>query len=373
MEENLKRTPLYDAHKRLGAKFVGFGGWEMPVSYTSMIEEHVNTRENVSLFDVSHMGEVFVSGKNALKALQHLTTNDVSKLAIGRAQYSVLANEKGGAVDDIIVYRLGENDYLVCVNASNREKDFQWMIQHNPYEAVIEDRSDAYAQIAIQGPKGAALFAKLLGMNPTEFSREKFPGFSVRKFPDEYKSIPLIAARTGYTGEDGFEVFLPAESAEKMWQGLLDIGAEFNVKPSGLAARDTLRLEACLCLYGHELSDDRDILSAGLGWVTKFDKEEFIGKAALEAINKSGVQEKLCGFEVVDPGIVREGAEVFDASGALVGKVTSGTKPPTVGKAIAMAYVPVKYSQPGSELFAEVRGKKLRMRGVPIPFYKRSK
>lgn len=377
-DKGLKRTALFECHRSLGGRFVEFGGWEMPVQFSGVVDEHEVVRRAVGLFDVSHMGEVRVRGGKALEFLQRVTSNDVSRLSVGQAQYSLMLNERGGVVDDIIVYRLGAEDYLLCVNAGNTEKGFSWLVRQNEIGANLENVSSEYAQIAVQGPKAVSLMARLIGVREEEFSFEKFPAFCVRsmqvsggtKLKD---SRPVLVARTGYTGEDGFEVFCTNEQGPEIWFGMLDVGKDLGAKPCGLGARDTLRLEACFPLHGHELSDDLSALSCGVGWVVKFQKGEFIGKEALLRDKEQGLPRKLCGFFVLDPGIVREGAKIFDGAGKEVGWASSGTKTPTVGRALGLCFVEATSAEDGTELFAEVRGKKLKIQLAKIPFYKRGK
>jgi aminomethyltransferase len=373
LENALRRTPLYAAHQRLGARFVPFGGWEMPVQYTGVIEEHLAVRREAGLFDVSHMGEVAVRGPKALQFLQQLTSNDVSKLAPGRAQYSLLLNPQGGVVDDIIVYRLAEKEYLLCVNAGTTAKDVAWIREQNSFGASVEDVSDQFAQIAVQGPRAAELAALVLQRGAGELDEKVFPPFAVKPYRPSPLRDQVLAARTGYTGEDGFEIFCTPRDAEPLWNQLLDHGAKLGVRPAGLGARDTLRLEACYPLYGHELRDDIDALTSGLGWVVKFSKGDFIGKPALEKRQAAGAERKLCGIEPVEAAIFREGYRVFSGDGAEIGWVTSGTKTPFVNRAIALAFVDIRLSEPGAELFVEVRHRRVRAKVAPIPFYKRQK
>lgn len=363
----LKRTPLFEEHKALGARLVPFAGWEMPVQYSGVIEEHNAVRTKVGLFDVSHMGEIGVSGPNAFDALQWMLSNDLSKLLPGKAQYSVLTNFEGGAVDDVIVYQRDTDDYLICVNASNIEKDFKWMLEQNRYGALIQDLSDEYVQFAIQGPNAQPLMEEIFGFS---HSPEIFSPFSHREVHQPFRAI---LARTGYTGEDGFEIYLSPHEGPEIWRKLLQVGKSYGILPIGLGARDTLRLEAALCLYGHELRDNRDILSSGLGWVTKFQKGDFIGKEKLEIIKKEGPSKKLVGIELIDQGIAREETPIYSVEGNLIGIVTSGTKTPTVNKSIALAYINADYSMLKTEIFCEVRGRKIKAVVVPIPFYKRSR
>jgi len=364
----LRRTPLYAEHLALKARIVPFAGWEMPVQYAGVVEEHNTVREHVGLFDVSHMGEIRVQGPSALATVQWLLTNDARKLTPGKAQYSALANERGGAVDDVILYQMGVDDYLLCVNASNIEKDFNWIVQNNKFDAEIKNESDNFAQIAVQGPKSVALLEKFTALS---LGKDSFPAFShrpviLKALGNAAESITTTLARTGYTGEDGFELYCPAADARMIWRELLTLGEEFSVKPIGLGARDTLRLEAALCLYGHELRDDWNILEAGLGWIVKFDKGDFIGREAL--LNSKGSPRKLVGLELIEPGIVREEVPIFSVTGEKIGVTTSGTKTPTIQKSIALAYL----NAPADEVFCEVRGKRIRAKVCKLPFYRRA-
>lgn len=373
MSEN-KRTPLYDSHKELGARFTGFGGWEMPVQYSGVVDEHNATRNAAGLFDVSHMGEIHVSGKNALDALQHLTSNDVSKLVIGSAQYSLLLNEDGGVVDDIIVYKLADEEYLLCVNAANTDKDFSWLTKNNQHDALIEDKSSSYAQIAVQGPKARKIVSDLLEISDDALSEENFPGFTFEKFQFFLagKETSLLLAATGYTGEDGFEIFCDPEDAPSLWDALIALGEPEGLKPVGLGARDSLRLEVCYPLHGHELRDDVPASVCSVSWVISKDKD-YLGKAALDNQIGEKFDLRLVGLEVVDRGIVREGAKLFSSDGDEIGWVASGTKPPTVAKAVGLAFVNKEFSKVGTEFLAEVRGKKLAVKVIKKPFYRRAK
>lgn len=376
-----KQTPLYPAHKRLGAKFTEFGGWDMPVQYSGLVAEHLAVRESIGIFDVSHMGEILVEGPHALAFLQYVSTNDVSNLDVGDAQYSLLLNESGGVVDDIIVYKFSDTSYFLCVNAANTEKDFSWLTERNSDEnlaspASLKNVSKDYAQIAVQGPQARLLVSRLfLGENLSEvaedFSSEKFPSFTFqqRELALDGQQERLILAATGYTGEDGFEIFLAPERAEALWERLIELGAT----PAGLGARDTLRLEACYPLHGHELGDDISALCSNVAWVIKFDKEvDFYGKAALlKEKSETGIPYRLRGVEVLVPGIVREGAKLYAAEKE-VGWVSSGTKPPTVGKAVGLAFVERELATLGTELEAEVRSRRLKVKLIKLPFYKRS-
>lgn len=363
--EQLKRTPLYEAHKRLGGKLVGFAGWELPVQFSGIIAEHNAVRQAAGIFDVSHMGEIFVTGPEAEAALNFLTCNDVRALYDGRAQYSAITNEKGGVVDDIIVYRFSREKYLLCVNASNISRDFDWLVKHNRFNAKFENKSQEYGQIAVQGPKAAGIVAKLLGR--PEILDVKYYHFA----ESEFAGVPLILARTGYTGEDGFEIFCPAAETEKIWSGLIEVGEPEGLKPCGLGARDSLRLEAAFPLHGHELSEDVSAIESGLGWVVKTDKGDFIGREALIAQRENGSPRSLIGFFVTDPGIVREKEKVFSADGREIGITTSGTKTPTINRALGLALVASNEAKVGANICVEVRGRKLNCEIVKRPFYKR--
>jgi len=361
----MKRTPLYEEHLRLNGKMVEFAGWEMPVQYSGVVAEHVAVRERVGLFDVSHMGEIWVTGADAEKALEQLTCNRVSALYDGKAQYSALLNDQGGVIDDIIVYRFSSDRYLLCVNASNADHDFEWLVSRNTTDAVITNASAEYGQIAVQGPKAIELLAPLV--RSCDLTQVK----SFHFVEAELLNTKVIIARTGYTGEDGVEIFVKAEKVADLWRLLLEHGESYGVIPCGLGARDSLRLEAALPLHGHELAPDVSALESGLGWIVKFDKGDFIGKAALQAEKTAGLKRGLVGFFVTDPGIVRENQPVFDAAGNQIGITTSGTKTPTIQKALGMALVHTSHTKEGSEIFIEVRGKKLRAEVVKKPFYKK--
>lgn len=369
----LKRTPLFEAHKACGAKFTSFGGWEMPVQYTGVIEEHKLVRSSVGLFDVSHMGEIVVKGKSAKSFLQYVCSNDIGRLSIGNAQYSLFLNEHGGVVDDLIIYMLGDNEYLLCVNASNTDKDYAWLMHNNNFGAELINASPNFAQLAIQGPASSKVIAKVFARSLADYEKEWFPCFSFRivsLFINPSDKLSLLVARTGYTGEDGFEIFYPAKYAIKFWDMVLNAGKEFGIKPVGLAARDTLRLEACYPLHGHESSDNISALSSQLSWVIKFEKGDFIGRSALLEEKKNGSAIKLVGLEVIGLGIIREGVKLFD-SGNEIGWVSSGTKTPTVNKAIGLGFVQSQYDVIGKELEADVRGKLLKVKVVKRPFYKK--
>jgi len=361
---SLRRTPFHANHLEAGAKMVDFGGWHMPLSYTRVIPEHNQVRTSVGLFDVSHMGEVRVHGPRALDAVRHLVTNDVD-IEISQAQYTCMCRPDGGVVDDLIVYRLAEQDFLLCINAANREKDFAWIRDNNPHKdgAQTDNVSDFWAQLAIQGRNAEATLQKL---TDADLSTLKYFWF----VPATVAGIEgCLIARTGYTGEDGFEVFLPAGAADVLWPAIMDAGAEFALAPIGLAARDTLRLEARLHLYGSDMSEETTALEAALGWCTKLKKGDFIGREAMVAQRKGGLSRRLVGL-VVDKRIPRPHCPIRH-DGEVVGEVTSGTRSPTLGQNIALGYVPPALARPGTTLEIDVRGKMASATVVRGPFYKR--
>jgi aminomethyltransferase len=354
-----KRTPLHACHLEAGARMVDFAGWEMPVQYAGVIEEHRAVRTAAGLFDVSHMGEVRVRGAGAEAFLQRLTPNDVAKLVPGRAHYSGLLTERGTYVDDLLIYRLGSEDFLVVVNASNAERDFEWIASRAEGNATVTNESDRYALLALQGPKALEI---LSGLTNEGIAGLKYYGFAEGQMND----VHALISRTGYTGEDGFELYLAPEDAPAVWRRLVEAGAV----PAGLGARDTLRLEAAMALYGHELDETTTPFEAGLGWVVKLDKGDFLGRDALAAQKAQGAPRKLVGFEVQGRGIARQGHGVVSDGGA-VGTVTSGTWSPTFEKALGMAYVPPELAAPGTALKLDVRGKELPAVVVELPFYRR--
>lgn len=358
----LRRTPLYNLHRELGAKMVDFGGWEMPVQYAGILEEHRAVRERVGLFDVSHMGEFVVTGAGALGALQALTPNDVGKLSDGRIHYSAFLTEKGTFVDDLLVYRRSANAYLLVVNAGNTPKDFAWASEHSRGDVRVEDHSARWALIAVQGPGAAALMAKLADPDPSDLP---YYGFRETKV----EGAPTLVSRTGYTGEDGFEVYCPPEDAERLFRRLLEVGRPEGAVPCGLGARDTLRLEAKMALYGNDIDDTVTPWEADLGWIVKMNKGDFMGRDALAAQKAAGVPRKLVGFEMVDRGIARHGYPAKTSAGP--GVVTSGTHSPTFGKPIGLALLPTAATPVGTEFEVEIRGRAAGARIVPTPFYKR--
>jgi aminomethyltransferase len=358
----LKRTPLYDLHRELGAKLIDFGGWEMPVQYAGILEEHRAVRERVGLFDVSHMGEFDVTGKGALAYLQWITPNDVAKLADGRIHYSAFLTEKGTFVDDLLVYRRAEDSYLLVVNAGNTPKDFAWATEHARGDVRIADRSSDYALIAVQGPKAAALLSRVCAPDPSDL-----PYYGFRD--TQVCGAMALVSRTGYTGEDGFEIYCRPGDAARLFRSLLDEGRGDGAAPCGLGARDTLRLEAKMALYGNDIDDTVTALEADLGWIVKINKGDFIGRDALAAQRQAGLTRKLVGFEMVDRGIARHGYPAKTPSGP--GIVTSGTHSPTLGRPIGLALLPLAATAVGMEFHVDIRGRDAAARVVPTPFYRR--
>lgn len=359
----MKKIALYDVHTALGAKMIPFAGFEMPVSYAGVIEEHRSVRALAGIFDVSHMGEFFVEGEGALALLQQVTTNDVSKLTPGKIQYSCLPNGKGGIVDDLLVYCLGEERYMLVVNASNIEKDWAWIKSHNTHGAVLTDRSDAYSLFAVQGPRAADALRSLTDM---DLDGMKYYTFETGALAG---AEGVIVSATGYTGAGGYEVYVPNAHAEQVWHAIMEAGAGIPLKPIGLAARDTLRLEMGFCLYGNDIDDTTSPIEAGLGWITKFTKD-FIDRPLLEKQKAEGVERRLVGFEMVDRGIPRQGYPITDASGQAIGRVTSGTQSPSLDKAIGMGYVETASAAVGTEIFVDMRGKGRKATIVKPPFYR---
>jgi len=369
-KQNLKKTSLNDTHRKLGGKMVDFGGWDMPVQYRAgVIEEHLRTRNAAGLFDVSHMGEIWVEGHDAIEFVNRLTTNDVTELVDGQAQYSALTNEKGGVVDDLLVYRFFEDKLLLVVNAGTTEKDWDWITSHKKNENMtLTNASADYCQIAVQGPSAVGILQKLTG---TKLDEIKYYHFTTGRVDD----VEAIISRTGYTGEDGFEVYADAGEAERLWNKLLETGEygeEDGILPAGLAARNTLRLESAMSLYAHELSDEITPLEAGLGWITKLQKNEFIGRDSLIKKKEKGLERKLVGFEMKVPGIARDEFDVF-IDEKKVGYVTSGSPAPFLKKNIGLAFLPIEFANIGQEIKIDVRGKRLAAMVVPTPFYKRKK
>src|SRR5882762_4913890 len=374
---SLRKTALNALHKRLGAKMVNFGGWDMPVEYPcsgNLMCEHRAVRGGVGVFDVSHMGDIRIHGAKkpggALAAVQHLTMNDASKLAIGQAQYSAMLYPSGTFVDDVIVHRLGEDDYLLVINAGTREKDISWVRENTKsFDCVVEDLSDAYTQLAIQGPRAVNLLQKLTGAELNGIKNYWFTHGTVCGLKN------TLIARTGYTGEDGFEIYVPSDVAtsEMVWNQVIEAGREFGIVPCGLGCRNTLRLESKMALYGHEISDKINVWEAGLDRYCKMEKGDFVGRAALEQARAAGLRRTLVGIEMVDRGIARDEYCCCDEAGDAIGVVTSGSPSPTLGKNIALAYVPPAYSAVGTVLYVEIRGQKYKAQVAPTPFYKRPK
>lgn len=359
-----RRTPLYDVHRALGARCVDFAGWEMPVSYAGAAEEHRAVRERCGLFDVSHMGEIEVTGATAAGLCQRLTTNDVSRLADGGAQYTVLCNERGGVIDDLIVYRLGAERYLCIVNASNAETDHRWFAGHAAAGATVVDRSDDTALLALQGPLAERVLQPLVSRDLSTLRR-----FAALEC--EVASIPALVARTGYTGEDGFEVMIAARDAVHVWNALHVAATAQGGMAAGLAARDTLRLEAGLPLHGSDMDAETTPLEAGLGWIVKLDKGDFVGREALAAQKRQGVPRRLVGLEMDEASVPRHGYPVWNRD-AVVGTVTSGARGPTIGRFVGMAYVTPPSAVPGTAVAVEIRGRHVPARVVRLPFYRRT-
>jgi aminomethyltransferase len=372
----LRKTPLHAVHRRLAAKMVDFGGWDMPVEYPrtgGLVAEHKAVRLSVGVFDVSHMGDIRIRTDNkvggALAAVQHLSMNDASKLAIGQAHYSAMLYPNGTFVDDVVVHRLGEDDFLLVINAGTREKDIDWVRENTRNsDCVVDELSDSYTQLAIQGPQAVDVLQKLTDANLAPIKNYWFTHGTVCGLQD------TLIARTGYTGEDGFEIYVPSNVAtsERVWDAVLEAGREFGILPCGLGARNTLRLEAKMALYGHEISDQINVWEAGLDRYAKMDKPEFIGREALVAAKAGGLKRALVGLEMVDRGIGRDGYSCCADSGATVGVITSGSPSPTSGKNIALAYVPPAMAAVGTEIFVEIRGQRVKAVVVPTPFYKRA-
>jgi aminomethyltransferase len=369
----IRKTALNAVHRQMGAKMVEFNGWDMPVEYPSaggIMAEHNAVRTGVGIFDVSHMGDIRLAGSEALAAVQRISMNDATRLAVGQAQYSALLYPEGTFVDDVIVHRLGEDEYLLVINAGTREKDFNWVRDNTrKFDCKVEHLSDDFTQIAIQGPRAVSLLQKL---TDADLSAVKFY-WVTRGTVCRLKNI--LIARTGYTGEDGFEIYIPADQATsvRVWNEILAAGKEFSVVPCGLGARNTLRLEAKLPLYGHEISDSINVWEAGLDRFIKMEKPDFIGRAALEEARAKGLERTLVGLEMVERGIARDGYKVLDEAGKEVGYVTSGSPAPFLKKNIALAYVPPAFAEVGTKLKVEIRGQGVEAQVVPTPFYKRPK
>ncbi len=357
----MKNTALTQKHISLGAKMVPFAGYNMPVSYSGLNEEHTTVRTGVGVFDVSHMGEFRLKGDHALDLIQYVTSNDASKLTDGKVQYSCLPNDKGGIVDDLLVYRFREDEYYLVVNASNIEKDWNWIKQHNKWGVEMHNMSDDMSLLAVQGPKALATLQKITDV---DLSSMEYYSFTVGKMAG---LEDVIISNTGYTGAGGFEIYVMNEDAEKMWDAVFEAGKEFGIKPIGLGARDTLRLEMGFCLYGNDIDDTTSPIEAGLGWITKFTKD-FVNRAAIEAHKTNGVSKKLVGFEMIDRGIPRHDYAIADANGNIIGKVTSGTQSPSLNKAIGLGYVATAFSKADTEIFIIIRDKPVKAKVSKIPF-----
>ena len=360
----MKQVPLNDVHVALGAKMVPFAGFNMPVQYEGVNIEHETVRNGVGVFDVSHMGLFKISGDKALDLIQRVTSNDATVLVNGKAQYSYLPNEKGGIVDDIITYKVSDTEYLMVVNASNIDKDFEWINSQNTMNATFENLSDQYSLLAIQGPKANEAMQSLTNV---DLANLKFYTFENGTFAGKEN---VIVSATGYTGSGGIEIYAKNEDIVDIWNSVLEAGKEFGIKPIGLAARDTLRLEMGYCLYGNEINDETSPLEAGLGWVTKFTKD-FVNSENIKAEKEAGIKNKLIGFELIDRGIPRRDYEIVDADGNVIGKVTSGTQSPSLGKGIGLGYVTKDFAAEGAEIFIRIRKNDVKAKVVKTPFYKK--
>lgn len=367
-QASLKTTPLHDAHEARGARMMAFGGYEMPVQYTSIIEEHMAVRNEAGLFDVSHMGEVLIEGENALDFVQNLVTNDASKLYDGRAMYTVVCTPEGGIIDDCIVYRRGENRYLMVLNAANTQRDLEWMRAHNPMDATLEDISDETALLALQGPNAFDIAQPFLDQDLDDLNFYHFWERGDRTF---LNCGEAIISRTGYTGEPGLELYVPADDAENVWDTLLEAGENRGLKPAGLGARDTLRLEAGLCLHGNDITEDTDPYEAGLGWLVKLDKGEFIGRSVLQDIHDRGPERKLIGFVATERGIPRHGNDLTYVEDDPIGVVTSGSQSPILDTGIGLGYVPNEpvYTEKGQRLRVSSERRSFEVEVAEPPFH----
>jgi aminomethyltransferase len=364
----LKKTPLHAKHRALGARMVEFGGWDMPVEYTGIVDEHMAVRTRAGLFDVSHMGEIEVAGADALKAVQHITSNDASRLAVNQIQYSALTTPQGTFVDDVLTYRVANDHFMLVVNASNIVKDFHWIAEHIKEvggDVVAVNASSRYALVALQGPAAESVLQSLTGV---DLSAIKYYWFTT----GEVAGVRVTISRTGYTGEDGFEVFAPPSAAERVWDAILQAGKSAGVVPAGLGARDTLRLEASMRLYGNDMDESTTVVEADLNWIVGWKKDEFLGHEVLKRQKSEGAPRKLVGFEMLERAIGRHGYDIY-MNGEKAGVVTSGTQTPYLKKAIGMAYVPVDRTAPGIEFEIDIRGRRARAAVVTMPFYKRPK
>lgn len=359
--QSLKQVALNDVHVALGAKMVPFAGFNMPVQYSNLIQEHLAVRNNVGVFDVSHMGEFMLKGEKALDLIQLVTSNDASKLTDGKVQYSCMPNNTGGIVDDLLVYRFNENEYYLVVNASNIQKDWDWIASHNTFGVQMENMSDDLSLFAVQGPNAVKVLQKLTDVDLGAMEYYTFTGGTMAGCED------VIISATGYTGAGGFELYVWNKDAKKLWDAIFEAGREFNIVPCGLGARDTLRLEKGFCLYGNDIDDTTSPIEAGLGWITKFTKD-FVNSSYHKSLKENGVAKKLVGFEMVDRGIPRQHYTIKDSNGTVIGEVTSGTQSPSLNKAIGMGYVKTEFSKPGTEIYVEIRDKALKATVCKIPF-----
>lgn len=361
----MKTTPFTGKHIALGAKMHEFAGYNMPIEYSGIIDEHLTVCQGVGVFDVSHMGEFWVKGPHALDFIQRVTSNNAAVLTPGKVQYTCFPNETGGIVDDLLVYDYGQEKYLLVVNAANIEKDWNWCVSHNTIGAELENASDRMGQLAVQGPKALPTLQKLTSLDLSEI-----PYYHFRV--GDFAGVPqVIISNTGYTGAGGFELYFYPEDADRIWNAIFEAGAEFGIKPVGLGARDTLRLEMGFCLYGNDINDTTSPIEAGLGWITKFvEGKEFTNRAALEKQKAEGVSRKLVGFEMIDRGIPRHGYKLVDAEGTEIGHVTSGTMSPIRKIGIGLGYVQIAFSKPGTEIYLDNRGRKLKAQVVKPPFRK---
>ncbi len=360
---SLKQVALNNIHESLGAQMVPFAGYNMPLKYSSLIEEHKSVRTNVGIFDVSHMGEFLVSGPEAAKLIQWVSSNDATKLYDGKAQYSCLPNEKGGIVDDFLIYQFKKDYFMLVVNASNIEKDWNWINSQNKFKAELENISDRTSLFAVQGPNAQQVCQKL---TPEDLSTVEYYHFRQNVFAD---APEVIISATGYTGAGGFELYVPNESAEKVWNKIMDAGKEEGILPVGLGARDTLRLEKGLCLYGNDITDDTSPLEAGLGWITKLDTD-FVGADFIRKQKEEGITRKLVGFEMIDRGIPRQGYEIYDEDENKIGTVTSGSQSPMMNKGIGLGYIKKELAKAGNKIYIKVRNKMLLAELVKLPIYK---
>lgn len=366
MTTDAKKTPLYNKHIKLKAKIVEFAGYLMPLEFEGVIDEHIAIREKVGIFDVSHMGEIWIKGDKATEWLQKMITNNIAIMQPNQAQYNAMLYPEGTVVDDLLVYKFSEVEYMLCVNAANIEKDYKWLLHHQSNDVEIEDKSNEIAQIAIQGPFAINTLQEL---TDTQLDLIKYYRFQKGSVLME----EAIISRTGYTGEDGFEIYTQNANAAQIWEKLLEVGKKYGIKPAGLAARDTLRLEAGMLLYGNDMDQCTTALEAGLDWIIKFDKGDFIGKESLLEQKEKGLERKLVGFEMMDPGIARHGYSVINDDGTEIGIVTSGTFSPYLKKSIGLAYLPIDLTSYDKEFIISIRDKKRKAKVVPLPFYSRKR